>query len=43
MGEHFVPDVLLGSLADLDHQEHEQEGRNHAHGKDAGKLGEIPE
>ena len=43
MGEHFVPDVLLGSLADLDHQEHKQEGRNHAHGKDAGKLAEIPE
>ena len=41
MGEHFVPDVLLGTLADLDHQEHEQEGRDHAHRKDAGKLAEI--
>ena len=36
VGEHFIPDGLLGALTHLDHQEVVQEGRNHAHQVDAG-------
>ena len=37
VGEHLVPDVLLGSLAHPDHQEVIQERRNNTHQVDSGQ------